>query len=246
VSAELVPAAILSGGLATRLRPLTECRPKALIDINGEPFVAHQLRLLRSRGITRVVLCVGYLGEQIRDAIGSGDAFSLNLLYSFDGPNLLGTAGALRKALPLLGSAFFVLYGDSYLECDYAAVQRAFQTAKKPGLMTVYRNEDQWDASNVEFSGGQIHAYDKQVRTPAMKHIDYGLGVLSSAAVASVPAGQTFDLAELYRELLVRGELAAYEVTQRFFEVGSLTGMEELRRHLAKNRTAKHAKSAKT
>jgi len=232
VSKDLAPAAILAGGLATRLGPITEHQPKALIDINGEPFIAHQLRLLRSHGITRVVLCVGHLGEQISDVIGRGDSYQVRVGYSLDGPTLLGTAGALRNALALLGPQFFVLYGDSYLACDYAAVQGAFQTANKLGLMTVYRNEGRWDTSNVEYSDGEIRAYDKRARTPAMQYIDYGLGVLSSAAFESVPPGKPYDLAELYQDLLARGELAAYEVTQRFFEVGSPGGIEELRRHL--------------
>src|SRR5215813_10377399 len=168
----MLPVAILAGGLATRLRPATERIPKALIEINGEPFLAHQLRLLRRKGIERAVLCAGYLGDQLRAYAGSGEAFGLRIDYSFDGPTLLGTAGAIRRALPLLGDSFLVLYGDSYLPCDYAAVASAFDRQNKSGLMTIYHNEGRWDWSNVEFAGGQILAYDKTRRTAAMKHID--------------------------------------------------------------------------
>src|ERR1700680_2157820 len=122
----MLPVAILAGGLATRLRPLTEALPKALVEINGEPFLAHQLRLLSRSGIDRVVLCAAYRGEQIREYAGDGRAFGLRVEYSFDGPQQLGTAGAIRRALPLLGDKFFVLYGDSYLPCDYAAIERTF------------------------------------------------------------------------------------------------------------------------
>ena len=177
-----LPVAILAGGLGTRLYPLTERIPKALVEINGEPFLAHQLRLLRARGIERVVLCIGQHGERIREYAGDGARFGLAIDYSFDGPALLGTAGAVRQALPLLGDAFLVLYGDSYLPCSYEDVAEAFRTAGQPGLMTVYRNEGRWDTSNVEFAGGRIVAYDKKDRTEGMQHIDYGLGVFSRAA----------------------------------------------------------------
>jgi len=230
----MLPVAILAGGLATRLRPLTETIPKALIELNGEPFLAHQLRLLSRSGMTHAVLCVGYRGEDIRDYAGDGSRFSLHLDYSFDGPRFLGTAGALRKALPLLGKSFFVLYGDSYLPCDYRAVEEAFLLSGKLGLMTVYRNEGQWDASNVEFSGGRILAYDKANRSPGMRHIDYGLGVLRAAALESIPEGCSYDLAALYQELLRRGELAACEVSERFYEVGSLEGIRELAEYLTR------------
>jgi NDP-sugar pyrophosphorylase family protein len=228
-----LPVAILAGGLATRLRPLTETIPKALIELNGEPFIAHQLRMLKSRGIERVVLCAGYLGERIRDEIGSGDRFGVHVEYMFDGPTLLGTAGALRQALPRLGEAFFVLYGDSYLACNYLAVQRAFFQSGLAGLMTVYRNDNVHDRSNVEFEGGHVLAYDKRSPTLRMRHIDYGLGVLAGRALDQVPAGQPYDLATLYERLLERGELCAFEVPERFYEIGSFEGLEELRRVLA-------------
>jgi NDP-sugar pyrophosphorylase family protein len=224
----MLPVAILAGGLGTRLYPATERIPKALIEIRGEPFLAHQLRLLRARGIERVALCAGYLGEMIRDFAGDGREFGLRIEYSFDGPALRGTAGAIRNAIHLLADAFFVLYGDSYLPCDYAAVEGAFRDAGKLALMTVYRNEGQWDASNVEFAGGRILAYDKDRRTPSMRHIDYGLGVFRREAFD----GPEADLAATYQRLLRAGQLAGYEVHERFFEVGSFEGVRDLAAHL--------------
>src|SRR5579863_8670565 len=134
----MLPCAILCGGLGTRLRPATESIPKSLIEINGEPFISHQLRLLRSNGIERVVLCIGYLGGMIRDFVGDGSKFAVEVSYSFDGDHPLGTAGAIRKATAMLGDSFCVLYGDSYLPCDYGAVVSAFEAAEKRGLMTIY------------------------------------------------------------------------------------------------------------
>ena len=229
----MLPVAILAGGLATRLRPLTETIPKSLVEINGEPFVRHQLRLLRANGILRVVMCVSYLGEQVRDSVGDGHEFGLHVDYSFDGPVLLGTAGALKRAAPLLGESFFVLYGDSYLPLDWSRVETAFRASGKAGLMTVYRNESQWDTSNVEFVDGRILAYNKKLRSERMRYIDYGLGVLHAAALDRVPDGRSWDLATLYQELLDAGELAAFEASQRFYEIGSFQGIEELRSYLS-------------
>ncbi|MFN2623016.1 MAG: nucleotidyltransferase family protein [Chthoniobacterales bacterium] len=222
------PVAIVAGGLATRLRPVTEKIPKALIEVAGQPFLAHQLRLLRSAGIRKVVLCVGYRGEMIEQRFGNGSQLGVELTYSFDGPELLGTGGAIRKALPLLGKQFLVLYGDSYLPIDYAMPVHAFLVNGKPGLMTVFRNEGRWDTSNVWFVDGVIRSYDKKSQTPEMRWIDYGLGVFDAGAISGWPANKAFDLADVYRDLISRSELAGYEITQRFYEIGSREGLAEL------------------
>jgi NDP-sugar pyrophosphorylase family protein len=230
------PAAILAGGVATRLRPLTEAIPKALVEIAGEPFLAHQLRLLREHGIERVVLCTGYREEMIEEWVRHCGPIGLQVACSPDGPNLLGTAGAIRKALPLLGECFFVLYGDSYLPCDYRAIQAEFTMNGKSGLMTLCRNEGQWDVSNVEFESGRILVYDKRNRTPRMKHIDYGLGVFRASAFSGVSEGLSHDLAQVYQELLAHEDLAAFEVSGRFYEIGSFAGIRELDEHLTSHR----------
>jgi NDP-sugar pyrophosphorylase family protein len=228
-----LPVAILAGGLATRLGPLTRETPKCLLDVAGRPFIYHQLRQLQGQGVRKVVLCLGHFGEKVVEAVGDGSAFGLEVAYSFDGPVLCGTAGAIRRALPLLSSAFFVLYGDSYLECDYGAVQGAYEAAGTLALMTVFRNEGRWDSSNVEFADGRILAYDKVTRSPAMRYIDYGLGVLSRRSLDAVADDGPCDLATVYQEMLRRGGLAGFEVTERFYEIGSVAGLEETRRHLA-------------
>ncbi|MBV9004066.1 MAG: NTP transferase domain-containing protein [Solirubrobacterales bacterium] len=231
---------ILAGGLATRLRPVTERLPKALVPVLGEPFVGHQLRLLKGHGLERIVLCVGYLGEQIEAYVGDGSRFGLRVTYVYDGPTLLGTGGALRQALPWLDRRFFVLYGDSYLPCAYAAVQAAFAETGKAGLMTVHRNEGCWDTSNVEFVDGLITGYDKRSPRPTMRYIDYGLGVLSRDALAGVPAAGRYDLADLYRALLDAGELAGFEIQERFYEVGSRSGIEALSAYLRRQSVGTH------
>jgi NDP-sugar pyrophosphorylase family protein len=232
----VLTVALLAGGLATRLRPATERIPKSLLEVNGEPFIAHQLKLLYSQGIRRVVLCVGFLGEMIREAIADGREFGVEVEYSFDGDTLLGTAGAIKRALPLLGDSFFVLYGDSYLVCDYAAVAREFAAAGKLALMTVYRNEGKWDTSNVEFGDSRILAYSKKNRTPRMEFIDYGLGVFSAKAFEGLPTREAHDLAELYGAMLEKGQLAGMEIHQRFFEIGSRAGLEETANFLAREK----------
>lgn len=227
------PIVILAGGLATRLRPITETIPKALLEIHGEPFIHHQLRLLQQNGIQEIVLCLGYHGDQIEKEIGTGHQFNMQVRYSYDGEMLLGTGGAIKKALPLLPENFFVMYGDSYLNCHYAGVQQAFLAQQKLGLMTVFRNDGRWDASNVELNENRIITYDKENRNMGMMHIDYGLGVFNKQAFTLVPENTTFDLAKLYQALLQQQQLAAYEVTERFYEAGSFAGIKELEYHLA-------------
>jgi len=230
----MLPIAILAGGLATRLRPLTETVPKALINIAGEPFLAHQLRLLKNAAIRQVVLCLGYRGTEIQEFAGDGRRFGLEIQYSFDGDRLLGTGGAIRRALNQLGESFFVLYGDSYLPTDYAAVEQAFRRCGRLGLMTIFENGGLWDTSNVEFSSGRILRYDKVSRSPGMRHIDYGLGAFHASVFQSLPDDQPIDLAAVYQELLQRDQLAGFEVRERFYEIGSVAGIEELRKHLAR------------
>ena len=221
-----LPVAIIAGGRATRLHPITETIPKSLVEVAGQPFVLHQIALLRGR---RVVMCLGHLGEQVEAVVGDGARHGVEAAYSYDGGQPLGTGGALRKALPLLGDAFLVLYGDSYLRCDYADVERTFVTSRKLALMTVFENDGKYDVSNVCLRDGQILCYDKTSELPNMTHIDYGLGALRAGALADYPAGARFDLATVYRDLLARSELAAYEVPQRFYEIGSPAGLEETR-----------------
>lgn len=223
-----IPVAILAGGLATRLRPVTEKIPKSLIPVAGKPFLAHQLDLLRSRGIRRAVLCVGHLGEMIQRQFGDGSAFGLRLDYAFDGPKLLGTGGALKRALPLLGMEFFVLYGDSYLPIEYRPVTEFFRRSGKLGCMTVYRNEGRYDTSNVVFRDGNVVVYDKKKRLPEMHHIDYGLSLFQATAFNAYPDSEPFDLADVMGGLVRDKQLAGYEVRERFYEIGSPAGLAEL------------------
>lgn len=226
-----LPVAILAGGFATRMKPITESIPKSLLDVHGKPFIARQLECLAERGAHRVTICIGHLGGMIRESVGDGSRFGLTVQYSDEGGTLLGTGGALNKAVPLLGEKFLILYGDSFLECDYEAVERSFVQSGKSGLMTVYRNEDLFDASNVLFADGRIRVYDKKHRTPEMRHIDYGLGGLSARAFDGIPEGGRVDLAVLYQNLLEQDELAGFEMFQRFYEIGSPAGLAETRRY---------------
>ena len=220
--------AILAGGLATRLRPVTETIPKLLVDVAGEPFFSHQLRLLKAAGLTRLVLCVGHLGEQIVERYGDGSRWGVRISYSFDGDKLLGTGGALIRALPELGDAFYVLYGDSYLPVDYGAVGEFFLQCGQPGLMTVFENHGRYDISNVWFEDGEIRAYEKRTPLPQMRHIDYGLGLFRRVAFDGLPRDAVIDLAEVQKALVSRHQLAGYEIRQRFYEIGSPEGLSEL------------------
>lgn len=218
--------ALLAGGLATRLRPLTRTTPKSLIPVAGEPFLGHQLRLLQARGIREVVICCGFLGSQIEDYAGDGTRFGLSIAYSYDGETPLGTGGALRAALPLLGRQFLVMYGDSWLIEPVEPIWRAFCESGKPGLMTVFRNRNRWGASNVEYRKGMVVRYDKRRPSADMHHIDYGFEVLDASVLESwsVPV---FDLADVLSGLADYSRLAGYETAERFYEIGSFPGLRE-------------------
>jgi NDP-sugar pyrophosphorylase family protein len=223
----MFPVAILAGGLATRLRPITQTIPKALVDVAGKPFILRQLEYLRGQGVQHVVLCVGYLGEMIQDKVGTGERFGLRVSYSSDGSALLGTGGALKKALPLLGEHFFVLYGDSYLPVNFSEVQRVYEQSGQQALMTVLENGNRWDKSNVLFKSGRLVEYNKREPRPDMAYIDYGLGVVAAEVFAQYPADEPFDLADVYQTLSRPGKLAGYEVHDRFYEIGSHSGLKE-------------------
>ncbi|MBV8378560.1 MAG: nucleotidyltransferase family protein [Verrucomicrobia bacterium] len=223
-----LPVVVLAGGLATRLRPLTEKIPKALVEVAGRPFLEHQIALLKQNGIAEVILCVGYLGNLIEQRYRDGAALGIRIRYSFDGPKLLGTGGAIKRASALLPEAFYVLYGDSYLPVDYRAVAAAFQGAGKPALMTVFANADAWDVSNVWFENGRIRLYSKRDKLRQMKYIDYGLMICTRQIFDDFPSDLSFDLADLLENLSRRGELAGHEVSQRFYEIGSPAGLVEL------------------
>jgi NDP-sugar pyrophosphorylase family protein len=167
----------------------------------------------------------------VEEQLGDGRAWGVSLKFAYDGPVPLGTGGALLNALPLLGSRFLVMYGDAYLDCDYQEVIRAFAAAGTLGLMTVYRNRGRWDTSNVHFQNGTIEAYDKRRPTSSMEHIDYGLGMLQASALEPYRVGEPLDLATVYQDLLAKNQLAGFEVTQRFYEIGSESGLAETRNY---------------
>lgn len=231
-----LPVIVLAGGLATRLHPLTERVPKILIDVAGRPFAEHQIDLIRRHGIRDVIYSVGHLGEQVEGVLGDGSRWGMRFQYVFDGAQPLGTGGAVRRAMAVAGPTFFVMYGDSYLDCDFGAIETTFRSSGAAGLMTVYRNDDRFDRSNVEYHDGRIVRYDKRQRDSRMHHIDYGLGVLTEAAFAPwATESASFDLATVYQHLIAVGGLAGYEISTRFYEIGSPDGLEETRAMLARS-----------
>ena len=218
---------ILAGGLGTRLRPLTSEVPKALIPIGGKPFLHHQIDLLKRRGIRDIVLCVGHLGDRVKDYFGDGRWLGVRIKYSEEESQLLGTAGAIKNAEPLLRDDFFLMYGDSYLMIDYREIMRYFRRFDRLGLMVVWRNVDRFECSNVMVEGNLVTVYNKDQKSPDMVYINYGLSVLRKEALAFIPAGRPFSQEDFYQILIDQGELLAFEVEQRFYEIGSPKGLEE-------------------
>jgi NDP-sugar pyrophosphorylase family protein len=227
-----VPVALLAGGMATRLRPITETIPKAMVEVAGRPFIDHQLDLLHRNGIRRVVMCLGYRGPQLQQHVGDGSSRGMEIAFAYDGKTLMGTGGAIRRALHLLGDVFWVMYGDSYMDIDYRTVLGHFDESAADALMTVLRNDNRWDTSNVVFKGGKLLRYDKKNRAPDMDYIDYGVALLRRDAAERIPTDQPFDLAELYTSLVAEGRMVGYEVTNRFYEIGTPAALEETARYL--------------
>ena len=222
-------ALLLAAGRGTRLGPLTANQPKPMIPIGGVPMIERIMgRIAAQTPIREFVLITGYKADVLEGYFGDGAKWGVEVEYAFDGPKLLGTGGALIAALPRLGDAFYVLYGDSYLPVDYRAVGDFFLHSGRLGLMTVYENHGRYDTSNVEFTAGDIRNYDKKIRTPAMRHIDYGLGVFRAAAFEGFPRDAVVDLATVQTQLCQRHQLAGYEMKQRFYEIGSHEGLNEL------------------
>jgi len=229
----LYPVVILAGGLATRLRPITQTIPKCLVEVNGVPFLDIQLRQLASQGVGKVIVLIGYLGEMVREYVGDGSRYGLEVTFVPDGPRLLGTAGALRAAVNQLPETFFVLYGDSYLRCSYRAIQARYIMSGKPVLMTVFRNDRQWDTSNVRYVDGTVEAYSKLSLTSDMHYIDYGLMVFQRDVIKAVPADQIYDLATVLEEHVNRKAVVGFEAIDRFYEIGSHDGLRDLSEFLA-------------
>jgi len=234
----IFPIAVLAGGLATRLRPITEKIPKSLIEINNIPFVLHQLNLFQQNGLNHVHFCLGYLGEMVKNVVDNS-IFSktMNITYSYDGVKLLGTGGAIKNALPFVANEFFVTYGDSYLDINYKSIETRFieSASDKSGLMSVYYNSDKFDTSNAIFENNKIVLYSKKQKTIHMKYIDYGLGILRKSHFQEYNIQTNFDLSDIYEKLALTGELIGYESQKRFYEIGSLNGIKDLTKYLNTN-----------
>lgn len=223
----MLPVVILAGGLATRLYPVTLEIPKSLIEINGTPFIHHQLLLLKEKGVSEVVLCVGHMGEEIESFVGDGSQYGLHVRYSYDGDFLLGTGGAVKKASELLEGAFMIQYGDSYLDVDYESVEQSFRECNLPILMTVYNNKNTLDTSNVQMENGMIVKYEKNSLDPTVQYIDYGLLVVKKTVFDSYITEKPFDLSMVLSDYVIVKKVAAYEILNRFYEIGSIQGIKD-------------------
>ncbi|WAX56025.1 sugar phosphate nucleotidyltransferase [Jatrophihabitans cynanchi] len=228
---------ILAGGLGTRMWPETKTVPKVLLPVAGRPFAEWQLGWLAAAGVDSVVYCIGHLGSMVSDELGDGSGIGVRIGYVDEGDDLRGTAGALRLAYDrgCLDDSFLVLYGDSWLQVDPAEVLRAAQARAEPALMTVLLNDGRWDASNVVFDGKCVVRYAKGLASPPpqMRWVDYGLLAFRSAVIAErVPTEAVYDLAALCATLATEGLLAGFEVRDRFYEIGSPRGRDELDRML--------------
>jgi N-acetyl-alpha-D-muramate 1-phosphate uridylyltransferase len=221
-----IQIAILTGGLATRLGELTKNRPKSLVEILNKPFLAYQLELLRAKGIADVVLCIGHLGGQIKETFGDGHKYGVRISYSIE-DRPLGTAGALKNAASLLGNIFFVMYGDSYLFLDFQKILTYFISQNKLGLATVYSNHNLYDKSNMAINGNMIVKYSKTEKTNDMVYIDYGASIFKKEMLQLIPDDHFYSLEDIFVRLIEMKQLIAFEVNNRFYEIGSPQGLSD-------------------
>lgn len=228
----MLPLIILAGGLGTRLKPFSDTFPKSLVPVLNQPFVLHQLALLKKNNISEIIFCIGHHGQQIETLLGKGESFNLSISYHYDGDTLLGTAGSLRRIYTHLPDTFFLLYGDAYLPCDYTTIGNQFLNSHHLAQMTVFHNTNLGDKSNVLFDKNTILSYNKSTPHPLAEHIDYGLGLFRKEAFSDLPYNQPYDLATLYQTLLEKNQLGAFEVFERFYEVGSWNGIRDLEHYL--------------
>ncbi len=231
-------AAILAGGLGTRLRPLTDKVPKAMAPVNGKPFLEYQLELLRDQGVDDIVLCVGYKGEMIRDRFKDGKRLGVEIRYSSEGDRLLGPIGALKMAERHLGGSFFVTYGDAYLRLDYREMMRTLLANEEPAVMAVYRNQGRYGRSDVVVEGGFVTAYDKVNSAPRMDWVNFGVTAMKKEALASLERGRVCDEQTFYGGLAKERRLRAFEARERFYEIGSEKSLKEFAGFISGGRAA--------
>lgn len=221
---------ILAGGLGTRILPLTKELPKCLININNQAFLYYQLKWLKKHNITNIVICIGHLGQMIIDYAGNGDKFDLHIDYVDEGEELLGTAGALRLAYDQnkLEDKFLVLYGDSFLPIDFTDVYKSL--SKYPALMTIYKNQNKFDKSNVTKINDVIISYDKNSQDSTYNYIDYGLSVINKQAISGYIKPKCVQKLDMFfNQLSKQNLLKGYEVNKRFYEIGSFDGLNDFK-----------------
>jgi N-acetyl-alpha-D-muramate 1-phosphate uridylyltransferase len=232
----MLPIVVLAGGLATRLRPVTEKIPKSLIEINGIPFILYQLQLFYEKGFTHIHFCLGFLGEKVEDQIKKSKYYDLiNITFSYDGDKLLGTGGAIKNIVDQLPYNFFITYGDSYLDISYSEIEQYYNSyglADEKSLMTVFKNNGKWDQSNVVFENGKISLYSKLQKNPKMEYIDYGVGILCKIDFEDYAKASNFDLCSLYEKKSISNDLLGYEIYERFYEIGSFAGINDFSEYI--------------
>ncbi len=222
---------VLAGGLATRLGELSKNQPKSMIKINNKPFLQYQLELFKKNGITRVLLCLGYLGEQIEKYFGTGSRFGMNIKYSYENKPL-STAGAIKNAGLLLDDEFFTIYGDSYVFLDFRDIYNYFHSKNKQALMTVYKNDNLYDSSNTVIQDEFVLKYNKHQKTSDMTYIEYGVNLFRKEILSKIPEDSYYELGDVFNSLIKDKELLAYQVKERFYEIGSLNGLADFKKYI--------------
>lgn len=234
---------VLMGGLGTRLKDYTKTCPKSLVDVNGKPFFEYQLDLLCAWGFKKYLFLIGYKADMIEEYFKDGSDRGVSIEYCYDGKELLGTGGAVRRAYDKLEDDFILIYGDSFMDIDYAETVYRYTKGKSNGaraLMTVLCNHNRFDKSNVVMKDGQLVLYDKHNPSPEMDYIDYGVCVYEKSLFAAYEEGEKFDIAKIQHELSLKGQMVPQVVTKRFYEIGNPDSLAEFTAYSNKRLNESH------
>jgi len=225
----------MAGGMGTRMSRFTKLVPKALIPVSGKPFIRHQLENLGSQGISQVIISTGYLGDQIEAEVKENSPRGMSVTCVSDGPVLLGTGGSLRRLFDMshLDDIFMFTFGDSFLTLNHNQVANSFDGNRFDALMTVCRNDNGHEMGNAIVLDGCVSLYKKGEQDARMEWIDYGLSIVQSSVLAEyVQADIPSDISSLFEGLSKKGKLQAYLSDERYFEIGSESGLAQLEKYL--------------
>ncbi len=232
------PVIILAGGKGKRIKKLTAKKPKPLVKILNKPFIEYQIDLLRKQKVKKLIISIGYRGDEIINFIKNKNYKDIDISFFKDGIKPLGTGGALKKISKKIQGTFIVLYGDSFLPISIKNIEKKFIKSKQDVLLTIYKNNNRFDKSNIKIVNKKIF-YNKFINDSDMKYIDYGLSIIKSKIIKNFTSNKKFDLSDLIYKLCLDRKIAYSIVKKRFYEIGSYKGIKDFKKYIRKKNVHK-------